>query len=177
MPTNLYGPGDNFDLMNSHVLPAMIRKFHLAKLAKKGDLEGIKKDEERFGTIPEDIKLSLGLAESFSLSPKVVLWGTGTPRREFLYVDDLADASVYLMNNYDGSGIVNIGTGVDSTIKELAEIIQTVVGFEGVIKYDSTKPDGTPQKLLDVSKLSNLGWEAKFRLKEGITTVYQWYKG
>ncbi len=179
MPTNLYGPNDNFDLMNSHVLPAMIRKFHLAKLALEGDFEGIKRDEKKIGTIPGDIKESLGLVEcSASKANKcksVVLWGTGSPRREFLHVDDLADACVFLMNNYDDSAIVNIGTGHDSTIKEIAELIRDIVGIDIDITFDSTKPDGTMLKKLDVSKLNSLGWKASVSLKEGIKNAYRWY--
>jgi len=142
MPTNLYGPGDNFDLETSHVLPALIRKFHEAKT------EGKK---------------------------SVTIWGTGTPRREFLYVDDLADACVFLMEHYDGTELINIGTGQDHTIRELAEIVGCVVGFEGELTLDSSKPDGTPQKLLDVSRLKRIGWKAKIRLEEGIRTTYEWY--
>jgi len=143
MPTNLYGPGDNFDLQNSHVLPALIRKFHEAKESN---------------------------AES------VVIWGTGTPMREFLYVDDMADASVYLMENYSDLDIVNVGTGQDVTIRELAETIQKVVGFTGNLEFDETKPDGTLRKLLDVSKLSAEGWQAKVPLEQGITQLYDWYQ-
>lgn len=181
MPTNLYGPGDNFDLMNSHVLPAMIRKFHLAKLAQNGDLEGIKKDEKRFGLIPEAIKSLLGLAESSMPSAPcpmhaVILWGTGTPRREFLHVDDLAYGCVYLMNTYDGKGIVNIGTGKDSTIKELAELIKDVVGVDTKVSWDTTKPDGTMLKKLDISKLKELGWVSSISLHDGIKDAYTWYK-
>ncbi|MDO8844256.1 GDP-L-fucose synthase [Methylicorpusculum sp.] len=143
MPTNLYGPGDNFDLQNSHVLPALIRKFHEAKQSN---------------------------AES------VVIWGTGTPMREFLYVDDMADASVYLMENYSDLEIVNVGTGQDVTIRELAETIQKVVGFAGKLEFDTTKPDGTMRKLLDVSKLSAEGWQAKVPLEQGITQLYDWYQ-
>jgi GDP-L-fucose synthase len=142
MPTNLYGPNDNYDLNNSHVLPAMIRKFHEAKLEGKD---------------------------------KVEIWGTGTPMREFLYVDDLADACVYLMLNYNGSEVVNIGTGVDITIKDLALTIKEVVGFEGDIYFNTDMPDGTPRKLLDVSKLNNLGWKYKISLKEGIEKTYKDY--
>lgn len=142
MPTNLYGPGDNFDLNASHVLPALIRKFHEAKLAG---------------------------------APEVVMWGTGTPRREFLHVDDLADACVFLMRHYDGEDIVNVGTGEDLTIRELAELVKQVVGFEGVLTQDLTKPDGTPRKLLDVSKLHGLGWRHRIGLKEGIRGTYQWF--
>lgn len=142
MPTNLYGPNDNFDLESSHVLPAMIRKFHEAKLAG---------------------------------APQVTLWGTGTPRREFLHVDDLADAAVYLMRNYNDSEIVNIGTGEDVTIKELAELIKKEVGYEGEIVWDTTKPDGTPRKWLDVSKLHALGWKHGIALQEGIRGTYSWF--
>lgn len=153
MPTNLYGPNDNFDLETSHVLPALIRKFHEAKDTPK--------------------------VKNFSQpKPKpqpVVLWGTGSPRRELLYVDDLADACVFLMNNYDGSEIVNIGTGKDVTIRQLAEIIRDVVGFNGEIQWDTTKPDGTPRKLLDVSKINRLGWRPQVELKEGIAETYKWY--
>lgn len=142
MPTNLYGPGDNFDLESSHVLPAMIRKFHEAKA---------------------------------SGAKEVVLWGTGSPKREFLHVDDLADAAVFLMNNYSESEIVNIGTGEDLSIKELAETIQTVIGFEGNIIWDMEKPDGTPRKWLDVSKLHELGWEHSISLESGICDTYVWF--
>jgi GDP-L-fucose synthase len=142
MPTNLYGPGDNFDLETSHVLPAMIRKFHEAK-------EGGE--------------------------PRVTVWGTGTPRREFLYVDDLADACVYLMNNYSGSEIVNIGVGKDISIAELASLVREVVGYEGEISYDTSKPDGVPRKLLDVSRLAELGWKAKVPLREGVERTYRWF--
>jgi GDP-L-fucose synthase len=143
MPTNLYGPNDNYDLQNSHVLPAMIRKFHEAKLENKQTVE---------------------------------LWGTGTPMREFLHADDLADACYFLMQSYDDSTLVNIGTGVDVTIKELAETIQKTVGYEGEIYWNTEKPDGTPRKLMDVSKLHNLGWQHKINLKEGIEMVYEDYK-
>jgi GDP-L-fucose synthase len=142
MPTNLYGPNDNYDLNNSHVLPAMIRKFHEAKLEGKD---------------------------------KVEIWGTGTPKREFLYVDDLADACHHLMLNYNGSEIVNIGTGQDVTIAELAVGIKNIVGFEGDIYFNTEMPDGTPRKLLDVSKLTSLGWTYKTSLKEGIQKTYADY--
>lgn len=142
MPTNLYGPNDNFDLETSHVLPALIRKFHEAKVNNQ---------------------------------PSVEVWGTGAPLREFLYSDDLADACVYLMNTYDGNEIVNIGVGKDLPIKELAEKIKAVVGFEGEIKFDTTKPDGTPRKLVDVTKLNSLGWEAKTSLDEGLKKAYNWF--
>ncbi len=139
MPTNLYGPNDNYDLKTSHVLPALIRKFHEAKIHRE---------------------------------PSVVMWGTGTPRREFLHVDDLADACYYLMQNYNEPGLVNIGTGEDIPIKELAYLIKDIVGFTGEVEHDLSKPDGTPRKLMDVSKLSDTGWKAKIGLREGIEQVY-----
>jgi GDP-L-fucose synthase len=143
MPTNLYGPGDNFDLQNSHVLPALIRRFHEAKL--------------------------LGHAT-------MSIWGTGTPRREFLHVDDLADAVIYLMNSYDDEQIINVGWGEDVTIRELAEMIAAVSGFQGRLAFDPTKPDGTPRKLLDTSRLSALGWKPKITLRSGIEQTYEWFK-
>jgi len=142
MPTNLYGPHDNFDLDNSHVVPALIRKFHEAKI---------------------------------NASPKVIVWGSGTPRREFLHVDDLADALVFLMQNRSQESLLNIGTGSDITIYELAQTICSVIGYEGNIVFDKTKPDGTPRKLLDVSKLNTLGWRAKISLQNGIASTYQWF--
>jgi GDP-L-fucose synthase len=142
MPTNVYGPGDNFDLNGSHVLPALLRKMHDAKVA------GAK---------------------------EVVVWGSGSPRREFLHVDDLADAAVFLMNEYDGAEMVNVGVGHDVSIKELAELIAKVVGFGGSLAWDATKPDGTARKLLDVSRLNGLGWRAKIPLEEGIRATYAWY--
>ena len=142
MPTNLYGPNDNFDLETSHVLPALIRKFHEAKVARAAAVE---------------------------------IWGTGNPVREFLYVDDLADACVYLMKTYDNSKIVNIGSGIGITIKELAEKIGNIIGFKGNIIFNPTYPDGTPTKINDVSFLQSLGWTAKTRLEEGIKLTYEWY--
>ena len=142
MPTNLYGPNDNFDLNTSHVLPALIRKFHDAKAAN---------------------------------ASHVAVWGTGTPRREFLHVDDLADAALFLMDHYDAEEIVNVGTGEDLTIRELAAMIGEVTGYRGEVQFDSSKPDGTPRKVLDVSKLSKLGWRAKIALREGVEQTYAWY--
>jgi GDP-L-fucose synthase len=144
MPTNLYGINDGFDLMSSHVIPALIAKIHAAKLAH---------------------------------APSVPLWGTGTPRREFLYVDDLADALVFLMERYSGEDFVNVGTGVDLSIAALAETIARVVGYQGGFAYDRTKPDGTPQKLLDVSRLTALGWKASTPLEKGLGLTYRWYSG
>lgn len=140
MPTNLYGPNDNYDLQNSHVLPAMIRKFHEAKINK---------------------------------SDAVHLWGTGSPLREFLFVDDLANACVFLMENYSQDGFVNVGSGIDLSIKELAETVKEIIGFEGNLIWDTTKPDGTPRKLMDVTKLHDLGWKHTINLKEGIALAYQ----
>ncbi|MDP3713041.1 MAG: GDP-L-fucose synthase [Mycobacteriales bacterium] len=142
MPTNLYGPGDNFDLEKSHVLPAMIRRMHEAKE---------------------------------SGAPSVTLWGTGSPRREFLHVDDLAEAVVFLMEHYDDPQTINVGTGVDVTIKELAELVQRVVGYSGELAWDTSKPDGTPRKLLDVSRLETLGWKASIELEDGVRSTYAWF--
>jgi GDP-L-fucose synthase len=144
MPTNLYGPGDNFDLEHSHVLPALLRKFHEAKEAGK---------------------------------PEVVVWGTGKPRREFLHVDDLAGAAVFLMEQYDEADIINVGTGKDITIRELAELIREISGCRSEIVFDSSMPDGTPQKLLDISKITKLGWLPRIPLREGIESTYRWLAG
>ena len=182
MPTNLYGPNDRYDLENSHVLPALIRKFHLAKLATQGDWEGIRVDEARYGRIPEDVMLGLR-------DPKgsvVRLWGTGSPRREFLHVDDMANACVFLMSRMEDLFssqpsssldriIINIGAGWDLTIRDLAELVAKAVGFQGRVEWDSTKPDGTPAKLLDTKRLSDMGWEAKVSIEEGLLTTYQDY--
>ena len=142
MPTNLYGPNDNFDLNSSHVLPALIRKFHEAKLNN---------------------------------TPTVEVWGTGTPKREFLYSDDLADAAIYLMNTYNGSDLVNVGMGKDISIKELAEKIGKTVGYQGEIVFNTSKPDGAPRKLVDIDRLTNLGWVAKIPLDEGLEMAYTWF--
>ena len=142
MPTNLYGPGDNFDLDSSHVLPALIRKAHEAKINNQ---------------------------------PAFTVWGSGSPRREFLYVDDLADALAFLLENYDSPEVINVGCGNDVTIRELAEIVSEVVGFKGELIFDPTKPDGTPRKLLDTSRLEKLGWTPRVSLRDGIEQTYQWY--
>ncbi len=143
MPTNLYGPGDQFDLKASHVLPALLRKAHEARVSN---------------------------------SPEIVVWGSGNPRREFMHVDDLADAAVFLMLHYDEPGIINVGVGTDITIRELAQLICRVTGFEGRLKFDPSKPDGMPRKLLDVSRLSGLGWRARIGLEEGIADTYRWFQ-
>ncbi len=163
MPTNLYGPYDNFDLQNSHVLPAMIRKFHEAKKAVIRNPSSVSSKQ---------------ITNHESRPTAVTLWGTGSPCREFLYVDDLADACVFLMERHDAEQIgefVNIGMGSDLTIKALAEMIRTIVGFEGAVVWDTTKPDGTPKKLLDISRIKGLGWEPKTALEDGIRKTYEWY--
>ena len=184
MPNNLFGPNDNFDLETSHVLPALIRKFHLAKLAAAGNWQAIQEDEVARGPIPDDIKGAIGIDPSIGKpldrsagQPSVILWGTGSPRRELLHVDDLADAGVFLINHYDESDIINVGWGRDQSILELAQMVSDVVGHKGDIKWDSTKPDGSPQKLLDVSRMAKLGWQPKITLKDGIREVYEWYVG
>jgi GDP-L-fucose synthase len=143
MPTNLYGPGDNFDLQKSHVLPAMIRRFHEATQAG---------------------------------AEEVTLWGTGTPRREFLHVDDLARACVFLLEHYDDPAPINVGVGRDLSIRELAELVANIVGFRGRLAFDQSKPDGTPRKLLDVTRINNLGWQARIPLREGIASTYEWFR-
>jgi GDP-L-fucose synthase len=176
MPTNLYGIGDNFDLQNSHVLPALIRKFHLAKLAQAQDWTGLARDAARFGPIPEEIQHALGIPPHPPVPPRVVLWGTGTPRREFLHVDDMAAACLHIGLHTDSTALVNIGLGADVTIRELAEQIARVVGYDGELEFDPTQPDGTPQKLLDVSRLADLGWRASIDLATGLKTTYAWYR-
>ncbi len=152
-------------------------KFHLAKLAQAGDWSGITRDETRFGPIPEAIKQALGIPPHTPTSPRVVLWGTGTPRREFLHVDDMAAACIHVGLRTDSTALVNIGVGADLTIRELAEQIAQVVGYHGEIEFDPTQPDGTPQKLLDVSRLAKLGWCARIDLPTGLKTTYDWYIG
>ncbi len=209
MPTNLYGPGDNYDLNNSHVLPALIRKLHLAKLAQAGDIEGINRDEATHGKIPAELRAVLGLSpQSFTqqlgaqplgcagnapaasiLSPastsSVVLWGSGTPRREFLYVDDLAGALVFLASLDDERynilvdpthcPLINVGSGEDLTIRELAETVAEVVGYKGKFVQDTSKPDGTMRKILDVSRINKLGWAPEIDLCRGIELAYSNY--
>jgi GDP-L-fucose synthase len=233
MPTNLFGPNDNFELETSHVLPALIRKFHLAKLAAKGHWDLIERDEAHFGTIPTDFLACLNVISeskghraprptpySFPHNPTIILWGTGSPRREFLHVDELANACLFLMNlpdrtfgrlcsgsnaspelsarsressartsasDLERSGpqaerssigalpLVNIGSGQDQTIKELAAVVAEVVGYDGEIAWDVTKPDGTPRKLLDISRIKGLGWSPKIDLKTDIRSTYEWF--
>ncbi len=192
MPTNLYGPNDTFDLQCSHVLPAMIRKFHLARLAQCGDIDAILADEARYGFIPDDILENLGFERTPSSAlnqqhpPKVTLWGSGSPYREFLHVDDLAHACLFLMSRdldaADATASVserlfNVGCGEDITIKDLAALIQGVVGFSGEVVWDDSKPDGTPRKLMDVSRMNSLGWQANISLQAGIRRVYRDYCG
>lgn len=176
MPTNLYGPGDNFDLEKSHVLPALMRKFHLGKLAMAGDWDGIEADEKKWGRVPEDIKQSIGYDRKDSGGCKVVLWGTGSPFREFLYVDDMADACVHVLFDTDTTDLLNIGTGVDLTIRHVAKHVAKIVGYEGKVVWDDTKPDGTPRKVLDVGKVRSTGWQPKVSLKDGLMTMYEYYQ-
>jgi GDP-L-fucose synthase len=214
MPTNLYGPQDNFDLENSHVLPAMLRKFHLAKLARDGNWDSIQKDQDAFGRIPADFMKALKQSPAKrgpDSRPAVAvrLWGSGRPRREFLHVDDLAAACVFVINLrddvYDTAVTVpvaemdrppaeappafstagfkernqvshlNVGSGEDIPVAQLAEIVQKVVGYEGAVRWDTAMPDGTPRKLLDISRLTRLGWTPRISLKTGIKNTYQWY--
>jgi len=197
MPTNLYGPNDNFNLETSHVLPALIRKFHLAKLLSEGRIDEIKRDLRKFPVgfgldkgwgedgdayYSDDEVLEIlrrvGVGEGF-----VEIWGTGEVFREFLYIDDLADACVFLMESVDAEDMrklskdyfVNVGVGEDIKLKDLAYLVKDIVGFKGEIRHDLSKPDGTPRKLLDVSKLNQLGWKAKTSLAEGIRKTYEWY--
>ncbi|SCY87146.1 GDP-L-fucose synthase family protein [Desulfoluna spongiiphila] len=201
MPTNLYGPGDNFNLETSHVLPALIRKMHLGKCLQMGDLDALRADLDRRpiegidGSVPE--KQILSILNKYGISVEhndersdlhsvmnstssvvVSLWGTGSPFREFLHANDLADACVYLMQKYNANELgefVNIGTGVDLMIKELAAMVVDVVGYKGKVSWDQTKPDGTPQKLLDLTKLQSVGWKSSISLKDGLENSYKSY--
>lgn len=182
MPTNLYGPNDNFDLESSHILPALIRKLHLAKLLQNNLKEEIIKDLK----VSNWVQAKEHLNNYGIFKEKVVLWGTGNPKREFLYVDDLAEACIFLMENVDFKDLIkgkkeiknthiNIGTGKDVTIRELAFLVKRIVGFEGEIMWDTSKPDGTPRKLLDVSRVHTLGWRHEIDLEEGVKKVYESY--
>lgn len=198
MPTNLYGPNDNFNLENSHVIPALIRKFHLAKLVENGKWDDIQQDEKRFGPIPAEMKQAADLSTpSSSLTPqpskpKVVIWGSGKPRREFLHVDDMAAACVFVMGLEDNAlqklmktessvirsdtNLLNVGSGIDTTIAEAASLLKEIVGFKGEITFDMSKPDGAMQKLLDVSAINAHGWKASITLREGLSQTYDWYQ-
>jgi GDP-L-fucose synthase len=187
MPTNLYGPGDNYNLETAHVLPALIRKFHLAKLLKEKKFDEIVKDIKRnplgFGldgkvNLKDEKDITRTLKKLGITKDYVVMWGSGNVYREFLYVEDLADACIFLMENYDYKDIgelINIGTGEDITLINVARMVKVIVGFDGEIKHDLTKPDGTPRKLLDVSRLFKLGWRPKVSLEEGIKRSYEYY--
>ena len=214
MPTNLYGPNDNFDLQTSHVLPAMIRKFHLAKLARVKAWDSIQKDEDLFGPLADDFKqeleaISRTRGSDSKRSSTLGLWGSGQPMREFLHVDDMASASLFLCNledslyeavcktslekpdlpkqtihavslpsdrkDRDRVPHINVGSGKDLRIAELAEIVQDVVGYDGAVSWNTSMPDGTPRKLLDISRLTQLGWRPRINLLEGIESTYQWY--
>ncbi|MBI4707193.1 MAG: GDP-L-fucose synthase [Candidatus Omnitrophica bacterium] len=178
MPTNLYGPHDNFNLETAHVLPALMRRIHLASLLRTGNHSGIERDFKNFKAGfalngPNINLVTLGITHEY-----VEIWGSGSPYREFLYVDDLADACIFLMENYDQKDLgefVNIGTGEDIKIMDLAKLIKEIIGFEGHIKNDPSKPDGTPKKLLDISRIKALGWEPKTSLSKGIKKTYDWY--
>ncbi|MDD2960695.1 MAG: GDP-L-fucose synthase [Muribaculaceae bacterium] len=192
MPTNLYGPNDNFNLETSHVLPAMIRKIYLSKLLMQGDFEAIKNDlnrrpiEKVDGNAPQDKMVAIlskyGINDGY-----LDLWGSGAPIREFLWSEDMADASVYVMENIDFADVkgtdkdvrnchINIGSGKEITISQLAELIKTTISYTGEIHWDATKPDGTMRKLTDVSKLHSLGWKHKMEIEQGVATLYSWYK-
>ena len=182
MPTNLYGPNDNYDLANSHVLPALLRKAHLIRLALAGDLDGIRRDEKRYGHIPDDLLARLGCrrdsdgiaqADNPAAEGSLLVWGTGSPRREFLHVDDLADACVFLMEQGIGDSLYNVGTGEDITIRELAEKVMQTAGLAPQPSFDADKPDGTPRKLLDVGRLATLGWRADIGIDEGLSRTYR----
>ena len=191
MPTNLYGPNDNFDLERSHVMPAMIRKMHLAKLRMEGDREGLRRDFDRLPVCGVDGKASDAeidaVLDRFGIADGVLnLWGSGTPLREFLWSEDMADASVYVMEHVDFDQLkgthpdvrnchINIGSGKEITIARLADLVKEAVGFKGEIHWDASKPDGTMRKLTDVSKLHSLGWHHKVEIEDGVPALYRWY--
>jgi GDP-L-fucose synthase len=185
MPTNLYGEHDNFHLENSHVIPALIRKYHLAKMAAQGDIAAIQRDAQLFGTIPDTIADSIGLSPDRTeliagKIPQVVLWGTGRPCREFLHVDDMAGACIHLMKTVTPEQVqkfpvINVGAGQDQTITATAEKIAQLIDFKGKTIFDNSFPDGTPKKLLDTSRIRNLGWKPAITLKQGLQKTYQWY--
>jgi len=186
MPTNLYGPNDNYELESSHVLAALIRKFHLAKLLSEGQFASIYQDFKAFGNCPKNVEgyrrapqvheaIAAHLAQAGLYPDRVMLWGSGEPRREFLHVDDLAVACIQLMNTYDSGEMVNLGWGKDLSIRELAATVKAVVGFEGSVGWDASKPDGMPRKLLDVTRAASLGWKPAIDLSEGVRRVYDDY--
>lgn len=184
MPTNLYGPNDNYNLQHSHALPALIRKAHLGRLVIAGDMAAVNRDEALSGRIPEDILKSLGCHRNSqggivrtegAAVPTLQVWGSGNPCREFLYVDDMADACIFLMEEGVGEGIYNVGTGSDLSIAETARMVMDIVGFAGDLVFDSSKPDGTPRKLLDVGRMASLGWQASTSLEAGIAASYAAY--
>jgi len=185
MPTNLYGPGDSYHLENSHVIPAMLRKYHLAKLASAGELEAIQRDEAKYGSIPKDVREAIGLADDSSCfvhrCPRVILWGSGSPRREVLHVDDMAAACIHVMGldqsafSPPSPSFVNIGCGSDITIRDTARLIADLVGFRGETIYNPDQPDGTPRKLLSTARINSLGWRPGFSLEAGLADAYRWY--
>jgi GDP-L-fucose synthase len=184
MPTNLYGPGDNFDLHSSHVLPALIRKFHEAKVTGLPEVEiwGSGTPKREFLHVDDLAAACLFLMEHYSDGemkvtglPEVEIWGSGTPKREFLHVDDLAAACLFLMEHYSDGEIINVGSGEEISIADLAALVSQTVGFQGAIRYNAAMPDGTPRKLLDVSKLSALGWRSRISLQEGVAATYAWF--
>ena len=187
MPTNLYGPGDSYDLANSHVIPAMIRKLHLARLAGEQNWTAIERNAQIYGAIPADVRAALAVDDSLrpvdgaGAQPKALLWGSGTPRREFLHVDDMARASIHVMGlaashfAAPAPSFFNVGSGIDHSIKEMAVMIAELVGFTGTIEFDAQKPDGTPQKLMDSSRLRQLGWQPHYNLQSGLRHAFNDY--
>lgn len=188
MPTNLYGPGDNFDLETSHVLPALIRKFHLGACLDRRDWDAVRRDLDRRpvagvdGPASQEAILEVLARHGVEMAAtpaegrcRITLWGTGTPRREFLHVEDMAEACVRIGLETDETGLLNIGCGEDLSIRDLADMTARVVGYGGDIRFDASKPDGTPRKLLDVSRITTLGWHPRLSLEEGIRKTYEWY--
>ncbi len=184
MPTNQYGSGDNFNMETAHLLPMVMRRFHLAKLLANGDLNAIEKDLQRYklgwGIDDDNITVDEKLAKIGAYKDKVVMWGDGSVYRELMSSDDMADACIYLMESKDASDVgefVNITSGDDIQLKDLFEIVKSVVGFDGKIEYDTSKPNGTPRKMMDATKIKSLGWEPKISLETGVKDFYEWYKG
>ncbi len=176
MPTSLYGPNDNFDLENSHVLPALIRKFHLQKLIARGEKEGVVKDMSVFGNQKDTYEENLAYLQKKGVTERgVEVWGTGSPKREFMHVDDVASAGMCLIEQYNDRDIVNIGIGEDQSIREVAELVRGIVNPECEIHWNSNYPDGTPRKLMDVSKLASMGWQWSVDVRSGVESMYEWY--